>query len=126
MKINLHTIVSGELTSALIVWRTYHLVRSETSSWKTFMLQRVSLELLFSKYAFPLNNNMYIGDMRLKARMIYMGTQGAESPCYNYCSCWGLSPPNFCINLAFQNALTLLPMCCIVLLKWISSLLYGY
>ena len=38
----------------------------------------------------------------------------------------GLSPPNFCINLAFQNKLALLAIVCMVLLWWISSLLYGY
>ena len=38
----------------------------------------------------------------------------------------GRSPPNFFINLAFHNALNLLPIFCTILLWWVSSLLYGY
>ena len=52
---------------------------------------------------------------------------GGGAPCWNCCSFWGKSaPPKFFINPAFQNTLTLLLMACMVLLWWISSLLYGY
>jgi len=61
----------------------------------------------------------------MRPGVISRGLRGAEPPCKHLCSFWGLSPPNVCINLAFQSTFALLPIFCMVLLWWTSSLLCG-
>ena len=51
------------------------------------------------------------GQIPLVKIILHVGDQGVISRGLR-----GAEPPNFCINLAFQSASTLLPMFCMVLL----------